>query len=538
MPEDAQRLIAGFIDNARQHPDRNALWVDEQMYTYVGLLSHSAAIARTLLGETPANGARCALLVERSVTAYGAVLGALMADMTYVPLNARFPMQRNLRMLELSSPFAIVVDQHSLGAAGELLPAYSTRLLVLLPESDALPDWACDAKQHRYILKTQMAPADTQSLQLPAAVNPLAYILFTSGSTGLPKGVAVTNANAATYVASIIARYQPGPHDRFTQFFDFTFDLSVHDIFVCLSAGACLYCVPSRMMMMPLRFVQEHQLTFWFSVPALAATLKRYKVMRPGILPNLKWSLFCGEALPTSLVQDWQQAAPHSLIDNLYGPTEATIACTFYRYQADDARSNALPVLPIGTPLPGQETIVLDAHGKPVADGQVGELYLAGSQLAQGYWQDDPLTDQRFLTMKFVGKQSARWYRSGDLARLDAHLGLLYCGRIDKQVKIRGYRVELQEIEAVIRRLGGSDLVAVVPWPIDADGGVQGLLAYGSGFTVVPTEILKGCTQHLPAYMVPQDVIELNSMPLNSNGKIDYSALQRIAGDSATGSAA
>ncbi len=526
-------LIAGFFNVARTQPNSNALWVDEQVYTYAELLLRTARITRTLMRENKdCSQQRCALLVDRSITAYAAVLGSLLAGMAYVPLNAKFPVQRNLRMVELSSSTSLVVDERSLDAARELLQSYPDPLTVLMPETETLPAWAASASQHTYILKRQMAEADTASLCLPARANPVAYVLFTSGSTGLPKGVAVTNENASTYVANIMERYQPGQGDRFTQFFDFTFDLSVHDIFVSLSSGACLYSVPAKLMMMPLKFVQQHELTHWFSVPSLAACLKRYNALRPGILPSLKYSLFCGEALPTSLAQDWQPAAPNSIIENLYGPTEATIAFTVYPYQAGDQRIAALPVVPIGQPLPGQETIVLDEHYHPVADGDIGELYLGGSQLAQGYWENAELTRQRFLSMHFEGKQAKRWYRTGDLASVDAEVGLLYCGRIDNQVKIRGYRVEVQEVEAVIRRLGGSDLVAVVAWPVAADGSVQGLLAYGCGFTVSSRDILKACTLHLPAYMVPQDVIELRKMPFNANGKIDYPALQKLARES------
>ncbi|MFZ6775763.1 amino acid adenylation domain-containing protein [Undibacterium sp. Ji83W] len=533
MKKEQKLLIAGFLNTAKNQPNSNALWVDEQVYTYAELLLRVARITRTLARENKdCSRQRCALLVDRSITAYASVLGTLLAGMTYVPLNAKFPVQRNLRMVELSASTSIVVDERSMDAAKELLQAYPEPLTVLMPETETLPTWATSASQHTYILKRQMAEADTASLTLPAKANPVAYILFTSGSTGLPKGVAVTNENAATYVASIKARYQPGQSDRFTQFFDFTFDLSVHDIFVSLSAGACLYSVPAKLMMMPLKFVQQHELTHWFSVPSLAACLKRYNALRPGILPSLKYSLFCGEALPTSLAQDWQPAAPNSIIENLYGPTEATIAFTVHPYEASDQRIAALPVVPIGQPLPGQETMVLDEHFNPVADGEIGELYLGGSQLAQGYWENTELTRQRFLNMHFEGKQAQRWYRTGDLACVDAKVGLLYCGRIDNQVKIRGYRVEVQEVEAVIRRLGGSDLVAVVPWPVAADGSVQSLLAYGCGFTVSSRDILKACTLHLPAYMLPQDVIELRKMPFNSNGKIDYSALQKLAKES------
>lgn len=533
MKKEQKLLVAGFLDAARSQANSNALWVDEQVYTYAELLLRVARITRTLTRENKdCSKQRCALLVDRSVTAYASVLGSLLAGMSYVPLNAKFPVQRNLRMVELSSSTSIVVDERSMDAAKDLLQAYPDPLTVIMPETEVLPVWAASASQHTYILRRQMADANVATLGLPVKANPVAYILFTSGSTGLPKGVAVTNDNASTYVASIIARYQPGPGDRFTQFFDFTFDLSVHDVFVSLSAGACLYSVPAKVMMMPLKFVQQHELTHWFSVPSLAACLKRYNALRPDTLPSLRCTLFCGEALPTSLVKDWRPAAPNSIVENLYGPTEATIAFTVYPYPADDARIAALPVVPIGQPLPGQETIILNEQFQPVADGEIGELYLGGSQLAQSYWENAELTRQRFLNLRFEGRLAQRWYRTGDLACIDAQAGLLYCGRIDNQVKIRGYRVEIQEVEAVIRRLGGSDLVAVVPWPVADDGSVQGLLAYGCGFTISSRDILKACTLHLPAYMVPQDVIELRKMPFNANGKIDYPALQKLAKDS------
>lgn len=527
MTNDSKLLITGFLDSVRRHPARHALWVDEQSYTYADLFVRAAKIAGVLTRESAGRAPRCALLVDRSVTAYSAVLGTLLAGMTYVPLNAKFPLQRNLRMMELSSSSAIVVDARSMPAAKDLLQAHAAPLLVLMPDTETLPPWATCAPQHTYILRQLV---DLDDLAVPTtADNPVAYILFTSGSTGLPKGVAVTHRNAWTYVTNIVDRYRPAPADRFTQFFDFTFDLSVHDMFVCWTAGACLYCIPSRLLLMPVKFVQDHELTFWFSVPSAAGCLKRYRVLRPGLLPSLKWSMFCGEALPTGLAREWQAVAPNSTVENLYGPTEATIAFTTYRYRADDAQANALPVVPIGMPLPGQETIVLDEQFQPVPEGEAGELYLGGSQLAQGYWENTDLTEQRFLNMKFAGKTSARWYRTGDLASWDPGIGLLYGGRIDNQVKIRGYRVELQEIEAVIRRVGGTELVAVVPWPVDPDGSVLGVIAYGCGFLISETEVLKRCTEHLPNYMVPQEIIELRKMPFNSNGKIDYPALCNMA---------
>jgi non-ribosomal peptide synthetase component F len=223
-----------------------------------------------------------------------------------------------------------------------------------------------------------------------------AYLLFASGSTGTPKGVLISHQNVVAYLRTVLSRYRPRPDDLFTQLFDFSFDLSVHDMFVCWNSGACLYCPPAGALMSPGPFVRKHELTFWFSVPSTAATMARLRMLAPGELASLRVSLFCGEALPAGLARMWRQAAPNSIIDNLYGPTEATIAITAYRAPDDGTFPGKGRVVPIGVPFPGQQAAVIDADGNLVADSEPGELWVGSSQVATGYWHLPEITAERF----------------------------------------------------------------------------------------------------------------------------------------------
>jgi acyl-CoA synthetase (AMP-forming)/AMP-acid ligase II len=226
------------------------------------------------------------------------------------------------------------------------------------------------------------------------------------------------------------------------------------------------------------------------------------------------------------VAREWQQAAPSSTVENLYGPTEATIAFTAYRVP-DDSEDDEPDIVPIGWPLPGQEISVIAPNGRPVPNGEPGELYLSGSQVAGGYWRLPEKTTERFAPPQGV-RNGMGWYRTGDLVLNSSKHGLRFLGRIDRQVKIRGYRVELQEIETVMRSTAGTDTVAVIPWPVMRNGLALGVVGFVSGRQATIREILDECHKQLPEYMVPSDINDLAEWPLNSNGKTDYNALRLI----------
>lgn len=522
-----------FMASAGRQHARPALWVEGDFLRYDELRAAAMRLAAGILAASAhRNGSvrHCALLVDRSRTAYASILGALLAGFAYVPLNPHFPADRLRRVLDASKADVLVVDAGSVGLAQSVVADRDRPLLILLPDLESPPDWMARLRQHRILCRSDLAQESDVRTPKAIASDDGAYLLFTSGSTGQPKGVLIRHRNAIAYIHNALSRYRPSPQDRFTQLFDFSFDLSVHDMFVCWGAGACLYCSPAGALTGLREFVRKHELTFWFSVPSTAAYMSRMRMLPPGSFPSLRMSLFCGEALPASLSLIWRHAAPASTIENLYGPTEATIAITAYRLPDDDrVNGSARPIVPIGHPLPGQHAAVIGPEGHPVPDGQPGELYLAGSQVASGYWQLPEMTASRFVRPQDLPDDAPQhWYRTGDRVVKDPDCGLLFLGRLDHETKIRGYRVDLQEIEAVVRTATGNESVAALPWPPDDEAKpTRSVAVFIAGPPTATAEIIAQCQAKLPPAVVPRHIYFVPEWPLTANGKTNYAALKQ-----------
>ena len=308
--------VGYFLDSAQRFPDRPALWVDGRTYSYRALESHARRLADRL---ATVDGAVCATLGERSLTAYCAPLACMLAGKIHVPLGTSFPEARMAGILERTRPSVLICDESGLPLLPGLIAGLGFPMVVLTSgasagEAEAIDTASppeSDAAEARW---TKMA-ADTVDAGSGLAVDDarIAYLLFTSGSTGVPKGVAVGHAALCAYVDAVVARYpELDEHQRCSQFFEPTFDLSMHDMFVTWAIGACLYSVPRSALLLPTDFVNEHRLTVWFSVPSMAATLQRYRLLNEGALPSVKLALFCGEALPGPLAAAWMAAAPNA----------------------------------------------------------------------------------------------------------------------------------------------------------------------------------------------------------------------------------
>jgi len=517
-----------LLKSALHHGERTALWADGARLSYREFVARAASLANTLVAAELAGPARrCAVLGARSIGAFTGVAAAALARSAWVPLNPRHPVERLAHVIEAAEVDTLVIDEHSVVLGGELLARLDRPLCVVMLDRPSPPDWAKGLSRHTFLCRGNLAAPVLAGL---GGGNPDdgAYLLFTSGSTGAPKGVLVRQANVLAYLASVFDRYRPTPEDRFTQLFDLTFDLSVHDMFLCWKAGAALYCVPDKARVAPGDFVRRHALSFWFSVPSVAMLMTRLRMLQPGSLPSLRWSLFCGEALPRRIAEVWAAAAPNAPIENLYGPTEASIAITTFRLPADPAAIARLPeIVPIGAPLPGQQARVITADGSAAAEGVDGELYLGGSQVTEGYWRRPDLTAERFLASADQAGL-ARWYRTGDRAMLTAEHGLVFLGRLDRQVKVGGHRVELQEVEVALRRAAGTDSVAAIAWPLDPLGLPRGITAFVTEDSLDSEAILEACRATLPPYMVPFCIHRVAEWPVNDNGKTDYAALRRM----------
>ncbi len=524
---DSHRLLwTGFLRSCEQFPKRGAIDIAGCEVTYQQLAYRAKRLAATLQARAvPDAVPLTAVFAYRSETAYAAVLGALMAGHGYVPLNRTFPTDRTRLMLERSMCRSVIVDAGSEPQLEALLCSIAIPLVIICPDRADVTELAAKFPAHRIIGANELADAERWH-PVDVSVDSIAYLLFTSGSTGQPKGVMVSHANMLHYLDCATKRYGFTSNDRVSQTFDLTFDLSAHDMFVAWESGACLCCLTQKQLINPCAFVNDARLTVWFSVPSTAAFMRRFGVLKPGMYPGLRLSLFCGEALPVEIVRHWALAAPNSVIENIYGPTELTIACTAYRW--DNTKSPdecAQGIVPIGQPFDGMRALIVDEQLREVKHGTEGELLMTGPQLSLGYWQDEEKTRQAFVP---VAGNNGTYYRTGDRVRRPAVNGpLVYLGRLDNQIKVRGYRVELGEVEAVVRQLSGLDGVVALGWPTTESGpdGIEVFLETDSFDTKALVSQLKG---KLPVYMLPRNVLALRRFPLNANGKYDRKALQLI----------
>jgi amino acid adenylation domain-containing protein len=476
-------------------PGAPALQLDDQTLSYGELGELSQRIAGWLQREGIEPGARVGVLARGSATAYAAILGACWAGCAWVPLNPQHPEARLRDLLQRAQVDALIVDE----AGAALLPGLGSGTSIAGPVLG--PEL------------TSVKVIDTPPV--PRHGNDLAYLMFTSGTTGVPKGVMIDQAGIQHFLSVMQERYSIGPGDRVSQFFELTFDLSLFDIFMSLGNGATLCVLPEESRLGPARFIAEQKLTVWFSVPSAMVLMDRFRQLQPGAFPDLRLALFCGEPLPAEPVTRWLAAAPNGIMENLYGPTEATLACLLQPCTDDLRITTERECVAIGRPYPGMQAAIMGDNEQFVAAGSPGELVLTGPQLAAGYWRDTTLTDERFVRM-----DSTRWYRTGDLARQDDDGCFHHLGRIDNQVKIFGHRVELEDIDTHLRAVCLCETAMAVAWPV-MHGSAQGVVAFVAGCDLA-------VKQRIPEYMVPRRVVFLDTLPLSANGKFDRNALTEL----------
>jgi amino acid adenylation domain-containing protein len=512
MPIPDESLRAGFLKQVALRPDAPALVVNDRALSY-GELDHTARLwAGAIVGRLGGPAARVGVFGSRSEVSYTAALASLYSGAAFVPLNPRFPPDRTRAMINRADLDAIFVDRLGSTQVAAIVDGLEKTPPIWLPETESAGE---------------LASARSLDGELPLLPSDrMAYLLFTSGTSGIPKGVPILHSNVRAFINWAMDRYQFGSEDRFSQTFDQTFDLSVFDLFVAWEAGACVYAMSPIDLLAPTRFINKNKLTVWFSVPSVPAQMRKRNLLRSGTLPTLRWSLFCGEPLPRASAEEWQAGAPNSLVENLYGPTELTIACTVHRW--DPGTSPGLCVndmVPIGTPYPGLTAVLVDEDLRPVSDGEPGELCLCGAQTSPGYWKDPVRSAERFVKIHAVGLRDEIFYRTGDQARRLPNGEYVCLARTDYQIKVLGFRVELGEIEGVLQTGMGVVQAVALGWPV-SEGSAKGIVAFVSGAGIDMTELQNACKASLAGYMVPSKIILVDDMPLNANGKIDRLVLK------------
>ena len=514
-------LALPFHNHARNHPERLALSVNQQDFTYGELADFVERIAGWLRSRRASEMKLVGILASRSWEAYAGLLGACWAGAAYVPLNPDWPEPRLLSILQTTELDALIVDDRGLKLLSPqvlqqapkhiLAPARSESFSLAVP-SASTPIAGSDA----------LPPSDRHHLPQTIGPDDLAYIMFTSGTTGSPKGVMVSTGNVSAFLSAMNEQYLFSPQDRVSHRHEISFDFSVLDLFITWFSGASLHVIPASQLMGPSRFIRERQLTVWFSVPSVVAFMRDMKMLTPGAFPSLRYSAFCGEPLPATSVKAWHEACTNSMIDNIYGPTEATVACLSQRCSEPFVVTPERGTIAIGKPFAGMDAAIVDASLNFLPSGEKGELALSGKQVAKGYFKDPQKTAARFPSID--GKA---WYLTGDFAYQDSDGRFHHLGRTDNQVKVLGHRIELEDIEAHLREVCAVDSVAAVAWPI-TNALAEGIVAFVAGSTLPAAEIRDQMQRRVPKYMVPTEVRFLQRLPVSASGKTDRKSLTEM----------
>lgn len=508
---DNHNISAGFMRSVREHADR-LFYSDGGRSASYGEMGETVA---RLAGYLSRNGRprRVGVLATRSFEAYAGILAAGHAGAAYVPINLKWPEQRIAALFEILELDALIADANGARLLGPAVLAAAPDVIVIADQAPAIA--ARDGQSIVRLGDIADAPLDAAAC---VAAEDLGYIIFTSGTTGMPKGVMISAGALHNYIVESRCWTSLVPADRLAETCDVTFDLTVHNLFLCAEAGASLHILSALEMMAPGRFVRARDITVWMSVPTLIAMMRKNGSLKPGVFPSLRLSIFCGEPLPVAAAEAWAQAAPNGVVENIYGPTEGTVICLRQRLTNPPVATPGREIVAIGVPYASMTVAILDAGQRALPDGQPGEIALCGPQLAIGYLN---ATDEQ--SSRFREIDGRRWYLTGDLGMRDADGVFHHLGRTDSQVKVKGNRIELEEVEAHLRRAAGSEIVAVVAWPV-IDGSAQGLVGFCASAQSADA-ISTAMFDSLPRYMVPGRIDVLDALPVNINGKIDRRAL-------------
>ncbi|MGQ0827641.1 MAG: AMP-binding protein [Bacteroidota bacterium] len=482
-------LITGFLKNVKSFPDSNALWINDRYHSYEQLYKIVVAIYQTL--PTDNIHSTIGIYCNDDVYTYAGILAINLYGASYVPLNNKFPSNRNKS----------IVEQCKL------------KLILSSIEHKELKDIAGGTE---ILLLNNLKTVSGSVLEHNNKIDqPIAYTLFTSGSTGEPKGVPISNSNVNHCLNFFLKNFDLDQNDRFLQVYELTFDVSVFSFFMPLQVGACCYVVPNDGIkyIKIIQMLEEHKITVISMVPGILRYMEQY--LDEVKFDHLRYSFFSGDALYHELAVKWKKSMINGQIHNFYGPTETTIVCTHYLWtESQSAQESVNGIVPLGKPFDGMNVLIVDSTNQLT---EKGELCFSGSQVITAYLNNSH--ESQFFIHK--GK---RYYKTGDTVSYNTNGNIVFHGRMDNQVKVNGYRVELIEIEFAIEKITKKRSVVLCV----NDKQINKLIAFIETKEINEQTIKSSLASLLPDYMIPQQFIAIEKIPLNINQKTDKQTLLKF----------
>lgn len=499
-----------LTQSAQRAPEQIAIVDGNRQLSYRALDELSNQFAHLLFAAGVQRGDRVGLYLEKSLEAVAALFGIMKTGAAYVPLDPAAPVQRIASIVENCAMKAVVSTGNKMAALQAQLATQGIAPAVILADGEPVGE------------PVELLP-DPGTIEAD-----LAYILYTSGSTGNPKGVMISHRAALTFVDWACETFNVKPTDRVSNHAPFHFDLSTFDLFATIKAGGTVVLVPSALSVFPLnlvKFMAEQRITIWYSVPSALTRLVLYGNLPKFDLSHLRTILFAGEVFPIKYLRQLMELLPHASYYNLYGPTETNV-CTCYSVPPLD--SERTEPISIGKGCANSEILVLNEQDERVAPGNVGELCVRGPGLMRGYWGLPERTAQsliHYVVHPHLGAEAI--YRTGDLVREEADGNYTYLGRRDNQIKSRGYRIELGEIETVLYSHPEIEEAAVIPIPDEEIGNrIKAFVVLRNGQAFTHSTLETFCATRLPKYMIPHQLEIRTALPKTSTGKVDKTHLR------------
>ena len=511
-----------MLDGVLQLPDTEAVRFEGVTLTYQALARRTNQTALALRGLGVARGDRVGIYVSKGLDAVVAMYGVLKAGAAYVPLDPWLPAERLGGVLADCGIRVVFAEP----ARRRILRTAQTHggEIDWVVGPGAEPDDTWRSLGWRQVEELPETAPDTTGLD-----QDLAYIFYTSGSTGEPKGMVHTHRSGLSFVEWASGMFALRPDDRIGNHAPLHFDLSLFDYLSAAAARATTVIVSEERQKIPAsmsQLIQDERLTVWYSVPVAWTHMVLRGSLDRRDLGALRLVLFGGERFPTAFLRAAMEHAPRAEFWHLYGVTESNV-CTFYHVPRPLPDDHA--PLPIGRLCPNMEAVELDGD-RPVACGEVGELAVRGAAVMEGYWNRPDANDHAFWRRPGAGTWTQRFYRTGDRVRLDANGHYHLLGRVDRQIKSRGHRIELDEVEAALNALPAVE-EAVVFATADGEGSqrLEVAVAVRDGYRWNEAEVRRALADRTAAYAVPPTFQVLTALPRTSAGKVDFMALRQRA---------
>lgn len=519
---DCQRNVLAYLENdAQRSPEACAVEEENRQCSYSQLLEFSRAAGSGLAARSAQHRA-VMIFMEKGIDALSVMFGALQAGGFYVPVDPHIPAERLALIASVLQDPIVVVSEETEPLAREALASAliaGGRPGVAVDPADAAADGP-QLVRFEQLLSAAVDEAALAAARAAATDADPVYVLFTSGSTGVPKGVAVSHRAVIDFIDDFVARFGFGSDERIANQAPFDFDVSVKDIYGALATGSTLVVVPRPLFSAPaalMEYLAARDITNMTWAVAALCLITSLHGLEGQQLSTVRRVLFSGEVMPVSHLRTWMEHVPQATFVNLYGPTEITCNCLYH--VVDPARDYP-DGLPLGVPFAHREILLVDAQGHAVTQpGVEGEILVRGDSLALGYVANPAKTAEVFCQNPLHSRFPDRVYRTGDLAAFDEAGELFYKGRIDNQIKHQGHRIELEEVDRALEGVPGVQRCRCV-----YDHDKQRLIAFYEG-EATAKEIRDHVLATLPIFMLPSKILPIDAMPLTKNGKVDRRAL-------------